>query len=109
MATALIILDMLSEFRFPNGAALNRAAARVAPTIARFAQRARNAGVPVIYVNDTGGLWESDRQAFLARCLRGAGARTAEILTPLEADYFMFKPKHSAARNNRHRPRSQLP
>jgi nicotinamidase-related amidase len=96
MTTALVILDMLSEFRFPNGAALNRAASKVAPAIAKIARRARNAGVPVVYVNDTAGRWESDQREFLARCLRGPGGATAELLAPLASDYFMFKPKHSA-------------
>ncbi len=96
MKTAVLILDMLSEFRFPNGAALERAAARIAPDIARLAARARKAGVSVIYINDTAGQWESDQREFLARCLRGPGAGIAELLLPHEQDYFMFKPMHSA-------------
>lgn len=96
MKMALLILDMLSEFQFPNGAALQRAAARIAPDIARLAARAREAGVSVIYVNDTAGHWESEQREFLERCLRGPGADIAELLRPREQDYFMFKPKHSA-------------
>ena len=96
MKTALLILDMLSEFDFPNGATLKRAAEEVAADIARLASRARKAKVPVIYVNDTSGKWESDQRAFLARCLSGRGAAIAQRLRPVDGDYFMFKPKHSA-------------
>jgi len=96
MKTALLILDMLSEFDFPNGATLKRAAEGVAADIARLASRARKAKVPVIHVNDTSGKWESDQRAFLARCLSGRGAAIAQRLRPVDGDYFMFKPKHSA-------------
>lgn len=96
MKAALLILDMLSEFDFPDGATLQRAAAKVAADIAKLAARARKSRIPVIYVNDTGGRWESDQRAFLARCRQGRGADIALLLQPAERDYFMFKPKHSA-------------
>lgn len=70
---------------------------RVAPRIARLAARARDAGVPVIYVNDTAGQWESDQGAFIARCARRSarGAAIARQVLPQQGDYFIFKPKHS--------------
>ncbi len=94
--TALIILDMLSEFEFPDGPAVKAAALRIAKPIAGLRDRARRAGVPVIYVNDTGCQWESDQRAFLQRCLAGPGAAIAALLRPDEGDFFIFKPRHSA-------------
>ena len=94
--SALVILDMLSEFGFPDGASVKRAALRIADPIAKLRSRARRRGVAVIYVNDTSGHWESDQQAFIERCLEGRGARITELLRPAPDDYFMFKPKHSA-------------
>jgi nicotinamidase-related amidase len=93
---AVLILDMLSEFEFPGGSRLASSALRIAPPLARLAARARMQHVPVIYVNDTARKWESDRRDFLDRCLRGKGAAIAERLMPESADYFIFKPKHSA-------------
>ncbi|MET0659142.1 MAG: isochorismatase family cysteine hydrolase, partial [Steroidobacteraceae bacterium] len=80
----------------PDGATVRRAALRIAKPIARLKQRAHAAQIPVIYVNDTAGKWESDQQAFVDRCLRGKGREIAELLRPAQDDYFMFKPKHSA-------------
>lgn len=97
--TALLILDMISEFQFPDAAPLLRGAVRPARAIARLKARARSARVPVIYVNDTAGKWESDPRAFVERCLanEARGRDIARLLEPdLDRDYFMFKPKHSA-------------
>lgn len=94
--TALLILDMLSEFDFPDGTAVKNAAARVADPIAKLRTRARRSRIPVIYANDTSDRWESDQQSFIQRCLDGKGATIAELLRPGEGDHFMFKPRHSA-------------
>jgi nicotinamidase-related amidase len=96
---ALLVLDMVSEFRFPEAERVLRGARRPARAIARLRARARNAKVPVIYVNDTAGRWESDPRAFVRRCLTAdaRGRDVVRLIEPdLERDYFMFKPKHSA-------------
>ncbi len=97
--TALLVLDMISEFRFPDAEPVLRGARDPARTIARLKARARTADVPVIYVNDTAGKWESDPRAFVARCLAAdaRGRDVVQLVKPdLDRDYFMFKPKHSA-------------
>ena len=97
--TALLILDMVSEFRFPDATPVLRGARQVAAAIGRLKARARRASVPVIYVNDTAGKWESDPREFVQRCLvaRARGREVVEQIQPeLDRDCFMFKPKHSA-------------
>lgn len=96
--TALLIVDMVSEYTFPDAELILKGARKAAQNIARLKQRAHRAKVPVIYVNDTAGKWESDQRAFVQRCLRpGApGQDVVELIEPSEHDYFMFKPKHSA-------------
>jgi nicotinamidase-related amidase len=95
---AMLILDMVSEFRFVDWKPVLAAASRIAPQIARLRTRANRGGVPVIYVNDTRGSWESDQTRFLQRCLapgaRGRGV--AQQVAPSPHDWFMFKPRHSA-------------
>jgi nicotinamidase-related amidase len=94
---ALLVLDMISEFDFPDWREVLRVAGRIAPAIEKLQRRARAAGVPVIYVNDTRGDWESDQTAFIRRC-KAADARgraVVEIICPQPEDYFIFKPKHS--------------
>ncbi len=97
--TALLVLDLISEFRFPDAERILRGARRPARAIARVKARARSARIPVIYVNDTAGKWESDSRAFVQRCLASdaRGRDVVGLIRPdLEHDYFMFKPKHSA-------------
>jgi nicotinamidase-related amidase len=96
--TALLILDMISDFRYPDGERIVRSARKAAPNIARLRDRAHAAGMPVIYVNDTAGKWESDPKAFIRRCMEreSRGREVAEQLAPAPKDYFMFKPRHSA-------------
>lgn len=95
---ALLILDMISEYEFEDWRRIVRAARPIAPRIARLAVRAREARIPVMYVNDTGKNWESDQSAFLARCLapQARGRDIAALLRPRAGDFFIFKPRHSA-------------
>jgi nicotinamidase-related amidase len=53
--------------------------------------------VPVIYVNDNFGKWQSDFKRILEHCLKEdvCGRPVAETLRPEEDDYFVLKPKHS--------------
>ena len=96
--TVLLILDMISCWSFPDGAALQRQAARVAPCIARLKRRCVASRVPVIYANDNSGQWRSDFKFVVDESL-GAdslGAEITRVLRPGDGDYFVLKPKHSA-------------
>lgn len=96
-ATALLIIDLISDYQFDGGRRLARAARRIARPIAQLSRRARTAGVPVVYVNDHRGRWRSDRTELIKRCTQkdSLGRSIIEQLAPDERDYFIFKPKHS--------------
>ena len=96
--TALVILDLISDYEYPGGEGLLPHARKVARHAAQLRRRAKRRGVPVIYVNDTRGRWESDQAAFMRRCLDAspAAASVVERIMPGRDDYFMFKPRHSA-------------
>ncbi|WP_330832595.1 cysteine hydrolase family protein [Piscinibacter sp.] len=97
-ATALLIADMISSWRFDDAERLLPRAAAIASHIAALKARCRRAGVPVIYANDNHGMWRSDFRQVVqgAQAEGGAGARIAEQLAPDDDDYFVLKPKHSA-------------
>ncbi len=95
---ALLLVDVVNDLEFEGGANLLRYARALAPRLARLIERARAAGVPVIYANDNFGRWRSDFRSQVRRCLK-AGVRGREIvrqLAPRPGDYFVLKPKHSA-------------
>jgi nicotinamidase-related amidase len=95
---ALVLVDVINHFEYPNGARLLRNALPIAPKLARLKKRARRAGIPAIYVNDNFGQWRSDASKLLDYCMRPAapGRLFVEHIRPDEEDYFVLKPMHSA-------------
>ena len=97
-SVALVLIDVINHFEFPDGDTLLRNALPMAKKLARLKQRVRDAGIPVIYVNDNFGQWRSDTAKLLRYCLRAEapGRKFVEPLRPDEEDYFVLKPMHSA-------------
>jgi len=95
--TAILLIDVINDMEFPRGKALLRFANQAAERIAKLKQRARQAGIPVVYVNDNFGRWKSDFRRIVDHCLQDeiAGKCVAQLLLPSEEDYFVLKPKHS--------------
>jgi nicotinamidase-related amidase len=95
---ALLVIDMISSWDFPDGDKLGRAALAIAPRIGALKQRCLLAGVPTVYVNDNRGRWRSEfRELVRVSASESAiGAQIAESLLPHEDDYSVLKPKHSA-------------
>jgi nicotinamidase-related amidase len=96
-AVALLLIDVINDLEFEEGRKLLRHALPMAEKIAALKKRAREAGIPAIYVNDNFGKWQSDFNKLLKHCLEDdvCGKPLAEILGPEEDDYFVLKPKHS--------------
>jgi isochorismate hydrolase len=96
--TVLLVIDMWSDFKFPDGEAVLRSAERVAPRIARLKTRAAAQRIPCIYINDSFGLWRSDLRTILEYCggPQSRGNHVTKTLTPGPKDFVVFKPRHSA-------------
>jgi nicotinamidase-related amidase len=94
---ALVLIDVINDLDFPEADDLLRYARPMARKILRLKQRAKKAGVPVIYVNDNFGRWRSDFRRQVVHCLRdkSRGHEIVSLLQPEEDDYFVLKPKHS--------------
>jgi nicotinamidase-related amidase len=96
--TALLLIDVINHFEFPDGREMLAQALPIAPKLARLTARARATGMPVIYVNDNFGQWRSDLSKLMAYCLGpdARGRRFVEQVQPDKEDYFVLKPRHSA-------------
>jgi nicotinamidase-related amidase len=92
---ALLIIDMINAFEFEGAERILPRARGAAQAIAALKQRAREAGVPSVYVNDNFGRWRSDFHQILERVLDSPGRDIARLLAPKADDYFVLKPKHS--------------
>lgn len=97
MKAALLLIDVINDMDFPGSAELLERALPAAKKLAALARRARLAGVPVIYVNDNFGRWQSDFRSQIERCSSpdSPGQPVASLLLPHSDDYFVLKPKHS--------------
>ncbi len=94
---ALLLIDVINDLDFPEANELLRSARPMARKILQLKQRAKKAGIPVVYVNDNFGRWRSDFRRQVLHCLReeSRGREIVSLLRPDEDDYFVLKPKHS--------------
>ena len=69
-AAALLLIDVINDLEFPEGEQLLRHALPMARQHRRRSKRrARESGIPAIYVNDNFGRWQSDFHAQVEHCL----------------------------------------
>ena len=94
---SLLLIDVINDFEFVNADQIFSSALAASRRIAAFKARAKSAGIPVIYANDNFGKWQSDFRKLLDHCLQDnvRGRPIAQLLKPMEDDYFVLKPKHS--------------
>src|SRR5438874_2120415 len=97
-SVALVLVDVINDMEFPGSARLVRQAVPMARRLAALKARCVRAGIPIIYVNDNFGQWRSDFRRLVEHCINDdvPGREVAKMLRPLEEDYFVLKPKHSA-------------
>jgi nicotinamidase-related amidase len=93
---ALLLIDVLTTFQFPDGDAICKNALGIRDALVRLKARARKARIPVLYVNDNFGDWRSEKEVLMGRCLEAKGAQFVRPLLPDSEDYFVLKPMHSA-------------
>jgi nicotinamidase-related amidase len=93
---ALLLIDVLTTFQFPDGDAILQSSLSMRDALVRLKARARKAGIPVLYVNDNFGDWRSEKEVLMGRCLEAKGAQFVRPLLPDSEDYFVLKPMHSA-------------
>jgi nicotinamidase-related amidase len=94
---ALLLIDWINDFEFDDGAQLLKHALPAAHAAAQLKQQAQALHIPVIYVNDNFGRWQSDFNAQVRHCLEDGvrGEQVTQLLRPQREDYFVLKPKHS--------------
>lgn len=95
---ALLIIDMINDLIWDGGPELVEPGKTAAKFIARLKKKARQANVPVIYVNDNFGQWRSDFRWQVQHCCskKSPGSAISNTLKPTKQDYFILKPRHSA-------------
>ena len=95
--TAVLLIEVINDLEFPQGERMLPHALRMAGAVSALTTRARRLGVPVVYVNDNFGKWQSNFNNILEHVLEDGtrGEPLARKLAPSKEDYFVLKPKHS--------------
>jgi nicotinamidase-related amidase len=94
----LLLVDVLNDVDFPGNSQLLKSIQPLGKNVSALKKQCKDAGIPVIYVNDNRGKWRSDFSAVLSHCLRpeSPGCPLVSQLIPQASDYIVLKPKHSA-------------
>jgi nicotinamidase-related amidase len=97
-SVALLLVDVLNDVDFPGNSQLLKSINSLGKHISALKKRCKDAGIPIIYVNDNRGKWRSDFSVVLSHCLRphSPGCPMVNQLIPEASDYIVLKPKHSA-------------
>jgi nicotinamidase-related amidase len=97
-SVALLLIDVIKDMDFEGSEPLVRQASAMGERIAALKTRAKAARIPVVYINDNFGRWQSDFRRLIQHCLEDGvpGESLVRTLVPDDDDYFVLKPKHSA-------------
>lgn len=94
--TALVVLDMLNAYEHEESEELARNVATALDGVRSVIDRAREAEVPIVYVNDNHGDWGSSQEELAAKAKAGRHPELVEPILPAEGDSFVIKARHDA-------------
>jgi len=95
--SALLIIDMLNDFIKEGGALVVPGAERILPFLQEALQRARSAGIPVIFVADSHLEGDREFQRWPAHAIADTwGGEVVDELAPLPGEYLVRKRRFSA-------------
>ena len=97
MVDALVLVDVINRFDHEDGDDLLRSFRERLPTLRAAIAKAREHGVPVVYVNNTEGRWDSDAPGLVRAAIEtGHGGPEVAAVAPEPGDRFVLKPRYSA-------------
>lgn len=92
--TALVVLDMLNSYEHEESEELADNVAAALPGIRTVIDRAREAEIPIVYVNDNHGDWNSSQEELTAKAKGGQHPELVEPILPAAGDSFVIKARH---------------
>lgn len=93
--TALIVVDMLNPYRHADAERLAARVSEALPGIQTLLSRAAEADLPIVYVNDNYGDWNSSAEELVENALGGAHPELVEPVLPPDGHSFVIKARHS--------------
>ncbi|GEK59525.1 cysteine hydrolase [Marinococcus halophilus] len=96
-SVAFVVLDMINDLDFPDSDDLLPHALDAAESVKNLKKQAKEKDIPVIYVNDNYGRWQSNFPDLVEYCRRddAPGKPVVEKILPDDDDYYILKPQFS--------------
>ncbi len=93
--SALVVIDMLNAYDFEDADRLAENVRETLPNLIALIDRAAQRDVPIVYVNDNYGDWNSSAEELLETAKRGRFPDLVEAIAPRENVKFVIKGRHS--------------
>ena len=94
-ATALLVIDMLNPYDHEEAEELTASVEDMVGNVRDLIERARSEDVPIVYVNDNYGDWNSSAEELADRACEGERRDLVEPIMPPEGVSFVIKARHS--------------
>jgi nicotinamidase-related amidase len=96
MKDALLLVDVINDFRHEDGDALLESFRKRHEALVRAFEDARSRDIPVVYANDSFGVWDGNAPRLVEQALNGRAGDRVEWIAPRAGDRFLVKPRYSA-------------
>jgi nicotinamidase-related amidase len=97
MNDALLLVDIIQDFRHEEGEALLRSFQERHDGLTAALARAREREIPIVYANDNNGIWDGDARRLVRHAIdEGLGGELVAAVSPHDGDRFVVKPRYSA-------------
>ena len=96
MKDALLLVDVINDFRHEDGGKLLDSFRERHGALVRALEEARSRDVPVIYANDNFGTWDGDSRHLVEKAKQGDASELVARIEPQPGDRFVVKPRYSA-------------
>jgi nicotinamidase-related amidase len=96
VSRALLLVDVIKDFRHEDGERLLASYRDRHDALVGAIGAARDAGLPIVYANDNGGVWDSNFPGLLHEALeQGLAGELVEAVAPHDGDVVVLKPRYS--------------
>ena len=96
MRDCLLLVDLFNDFQHEDGDLLLACFRDRFPALSQLLQTSRDRTTPIIYANDSSGVFDGDASGIVERARGGPVGRLAQAIAPTQEDRFIVKPRYSA-------------